>query len=216
MTAGTSDGVVQHHGAGLNGDSGIEGSGLRLPHRTALIIIDVQAGFQDPDWGARNNLQAEGRIADLLAAWRAMGWPVHHVHHASQSPEGKFRIGTPGHVAKPEAIPAVGEPIHVKRVNSAFMGTTLERDLRGGAIGSLVLVGLTTNHCVSTTARMSGNLGFRTIVVSDATAAFARAGLDGRMRPAEEVHSAALSDLQGEFATVMTTSHLEALLQAAA
>ncbi len=90
-------------------------------------------------------------------------------------------------------------------MNSAFIGTTLENDLRQHGIDTLVIVGLTTNHCVSTTVRMAGNLGFTTFVVSDATAAFNRAALDGSMRPAEQVHSGALSDLHGEFATVLDT-----------
>jgi len=93
-------------------------------------------------------------------------------------------------------------------VNSAFIGTSLERDLRRDGIDTLVIVGLTTNHCVSTTARMAGNLGFTTFVVSDATAAFDRAALDGSMRPAEAVHSGALSDLHGEFATVVETTEI--------
>jgi nicotinamidase-related amidase len=93
-------------------------------------------------------------------------------------------------------------------VNSAFIGTNLENDLRKDDIGTLIVVGLTTNHCVSTTARMAGNLGFTTYVVSDATAAFARAALDGTLRPAETVHAAALSDLHEEFATVVDTAEV--------
>ena len=112
----------------------------------------------------------------------------------------------PGNAPKPEAEPRHGETIHRKTVNAAFIGTALEADLREIGIGALVIVGLTTNHCVSTTARMAGNLGFDTYVVSDATAAFDRAGLDGRVRPAAEVHASALSDLDGEFAAVIDTA----------
>ena len=55
---------------------------------------------------------------------------------------------------------------------------------------------------------MAGNLGFRTFVVSDATASFARPALDGTMRSAEAVHSAAPSDLHEEFATVVETAEV--------
>jgi nicotinamidase-related amidase len=101
-----------------------------------------------------------------------------------------------------------GEPVYRKHVNSAFIGTSLERDLRQDGIDTLVIVGLTTNHCVSTSARMAGNLGFKTYVVSDATAAFARPALDGSLRPAQAVHWAALSDLHQEFATVADTQEV--------
>lgn len=93
-------------------------------------------------------------------------------------------------------------------VNSGFIGTDLEARLRAAGIATVVIVGLTTNHCVSTTTRMAGNLGFAAHVVSDATATFARPALDGRLRPAEEVHLAALSDLKGEFAEVVVTDEV--------
>ena len=105
-------------------------------------------------------------------------------------------------------MPSDREIIYRKWVNSAFIGTTLEADMRQRGIRSLVIVGLTTNHCISTTARMAGNLDFMTYVVSDATAAFSRSGVDGRWRPAEEVHHAALDDLHQEFAEVVDTDTL--------
>ena len=176
-----------------------------LSKTAALVVIDVQLGFNDPDWGSRNNPEAEANIARLIAAWRGSHRPIHHVHHASQSPKGKFRKGSDGHAPKPEGQPLKGERVHVKTVNSGFIGTGLEQALREAGSASLVIVGLTTNHCVSTTARMAGNLGFDTYVVEDATAAFEGRALDGRVRPAEEVHSGALSDLSGEFAAIATT-----------
>ena len=175
---------------------------------TALILIDVQQGFLDAHWGERNNPEAEQNVAALLGVWRTNGLPVVHVHHDSSSPQGSFRPGTRGHDPRPEAMPIGGEPVYRKSVNSAFIGTTLEADLRDRGIDTLVICGLTTNHCVSTTARMAGNFGFETIVVSDATATFARMTMSGRMRPAAEVHEAALSDLNEEFATISTTQEV--------
>ncbi len=176
-----------------------------LPTNATLLVIDVQQGFLDPSWGPRNNPGAEANIARLIAAWRSEGRPVRHVHHSSRSPAGTFFLGTPGYEPKPEATPAPGEPVHVKGVNSAFIGTTLEQDLRDAGVDTLVVIGLTTNHCVSTTVRMAGNLGFAVYLVEDATATFDRAGLDGTIRPAAEVHAAALSDLSEEFATIVST-----------
>ena len=179
-----------------------------FPRTAALLVIDVQMGFDAPAWGPRNNPGAEANIATLIAAWRKAGALVVHVHHISAHPSGHFRWGTPGRTPKPEAQPLPSDRVYAKRVNSAFIGTSLERDLRAIGIGTLAIVGLTTNHCISTTARMAGNLGFETLVVADATAAFDRVGLGGAIRPAEEVHRSALSDLQDEFARIVDTQWL--------
>jgi nicotinamidase-related amidase len=172
----------------------------------ALLVIDVQKGFEHPSWGPRNNPDAEAQIGKLLAAWRASGWPVIHVYHDSADPAGCFVPGSRGHPAMDFIQARPEESVYHKSVNSAFIGTSLEEDLNKDQVNTLVIVGLTTNHCVSTTARMAGNLGFKTFVVSDATATFDRAALDGTVRPADEVHAAALSDLNVEFAEVISTA----------
>jgi nicotinamidase-related amidase len=181
---------------------------MNLPQSAALIVIDVQQAFRDPRWGERNNPEAESNVARLLAAWRSTGRPVRHVVHDSIEPNSLLRPESPGNAVQAAAAPKPAEPVYRKHVNSGFIGTNLERDLRQDGIDTLVIVGLTTNHCVSTTARMAGNLGFTTFVVSDATASFARPALDGTIRPAEAVHAAALSDLHGEFATVAETADI--------
>ena len=168
----------------------------------ALLLIDVQQGFDDPRWGARNNPSAEKRIADLLAAWRATDRPVIHVQHLSLEPQSPLRADAPGHAFKVEALPMVGEPVFRKHVNSAFIGTDLEVHLRANGIEALVIVGLTTDHCVSTTTRMAGNLGFTVTVVEDATATFERQGPDGDLYSADLVHRVSLASLHREFATI--------------
>ena len=174
----------------------------------ALLVIDVQQGFDDPSWGRRNNPALERRIAELLEAWRASGRPILHARHMSTLPASPLRPGQRGNEFKAETAPRPGEAVVEKSVNSCFIGTSLDEELRGAGIRGLVLAGLTTNHCVSTTARMAGNLGYSVWVVSDATATFDRRGPDRVLYPAELVHSVALSDLHGEFATVIDTRTL--------
>ncbi len=182
-------------------------------HATTLLLIDLQLGFDDPRWGRRNNPILEQRAGALLRAWRPFGRPVVHVRHMSIDPTSPLRPGQPGNDFKPETAPKEGEAVIEKRVNSAFIGTSLEADLRSAGCSGLVIMGLTTNHCVSTTARMAGNLGFATWVVSDATAAFDRVGPDGVRHRAEDVHAMALSDLHGEFATVVDSDAVIDALQ---
>jgi nicotinamidase-related amidase len=181
---------------------------LAIDAKAALLVIDVQQGFDDPYWGRRNNPAAEARVAALLAAWRAGHRPVLHARHMSTLPASPLRPGQRGNDFKAVAAPRPGEPVIEKRVNSCFIGSSLDEDLRRSGIGSLVLAGLTTNHCVSTTARMAGNLGYAVWVVSDATATFDRKGPDEVLYPAELVHAMALSDLHGEFASVVDTETL--------
>lgn len=172
----------------------------------ALLLIDVQQGMDEPRLGERNNPQAEQNIARLLKTWRAAGRPVIHVQHLSRNLHSPLRPDLPGVNFKPEAQPHEGEPVVQKQVNSAFINTPLESMLRERDIDTLVIVGLTTNHCVSTTVRMAGNLGFTAYVVADATATFERAGHDGRHYDAQTVHEVALANLHGEFATVVETA----------
>jgi len=180
---------------------------------TTLLVVDLQLGFDEPRWGRRNNPSLEQRASALLRAWRAAGRPIVHVRHMSTEPSSPLRPGQPGNAFKPETAPVAGEAVIEKRVNSAFIGTSLETDLRRAGCGGLVIAGLTTNHCVSTTARMAGNLGFSTWVVSDATATFDRVGPDGVRHPAEQIHAIALADLHGEFATVVDTEAVIAALR---
>lgn len=179
----------------------------------ALVVIDVQQGLDDPQWGERNNPDAERRMVELLAAWRQKRWPVIHVQHMSTSAGSPLRPELPGNALKPEVTPHAGEPLFRKNVNSAFIGTDLEAHLRGRGIDSLVIVGLTTDHCISTSARMAANLGFQTVVVDDATATFERTGPDGSRYTAEQMHRLALASLHGEFAEVLPASEVLARLR---
>ena len=184
------------------------------PSKTALVVIDVQRAFDQ--WEAagkrRNNPGAVARIADLLAAFREHGAPIFHIRHQGTRPASSFLPDGSGYPVKDEAREQDGEPVIVKRVNSAFIGTDLESRLRDAGITTLVICGATTNHCVETSTRMAGNLGFDTRLVRDATWTFDRIGPDGDAHSAEAIHAMTLSNLNGEFARIVTASEVMAAL----
>jgi nicotinamidase-related amidase len=186
----------------------LTGGIVNLPPNAALILIDVQQGFDDPRWGPRNNPDAERHMAGLLTQWRRSGRPVVHVQHLSREPDSPLRPDRDGSAFKPETAPRGHEPVFRKHVNSAFIGTGLESYLQAQGIQDLVLVGLTTDHCVSTSARMAANLGFAVTVVADATATFDRVSYDGARFEAEQMHCLALASLHSEFATIRRSEEI--------
>lgn len=184
-----------------------------LSYNAVLLLIDVQTGFDDPCWGIRNNPEAEANMARLLAAWRTTNRPVIHVQHLSRNPNSPLHPNQAGCAIKDIVRPALGEPIITKHLNSAFIGTDLEERLRKHGDQTLVVVGLTTDHCVSTTARMAANLGFDPYIIGDATATFGKHGYKGESFSADAVHAINLASLQDEFAKIMDTSMMLKRLQ---
>ncbi len=179
-----------------------------LSPNAALILVDIQTGFDDPKWGPRNNPDAEINAGRLLRAWRSSGRPVYHIRHASRLENSPLNPAREGFRFKSIVQPQPGEPVLTKDVNSGFIGTNLESELRSRGVSQVVVVGLTTPHCISTTTRMAGNLGFETYLVSDATAAFALTGPDGVCHDAETIHRVSLATLHEEFAEILTTKEL--------
>jgi hypothetical protein len=103
---------------------------ITLSDQSALIVIDVQRGLDDPSWGPRDNPECEANIGKLLAAWRAREWPVVFVRHDSRQPGSPLAPDQPGNAFKPIVT---GQPdlLVVKSVNSAFYGEpSLESWLR--------------------------------------------------------------------------------------
>jgi nicotinamidase-related amidase len=173
-----------------------------------LLIVDVQKGLDAPALGQRNNPGAESHMAMLLATWRDRTWPIIHIRHCSVEPQSPLRPELPGNAYKDEVRPQPGEIEFTKTTNSAFIGTHLEGYLREQGIDSLVVVGLTTDHCVSTTVRMAANLGFIVALVADATATFERWGYDGTHYAADTMHSINLASLHQEFCTICSTQQV--------
>jgi nicotinamidase-related amidase len=179
--------------------------------RPALILVDIQKGFDNIEYwgGQRNNPDAEENAGELLRLWRKHHLPIFHIKHCSSNPDSLLNEANEGNDFKDLVKPISIEPIIKKNVNSAFIGTDLKEQLDNLTITKLVIVGLTTDHCISTTTRMASNLGFDTFLVSDATATFNRKGMEGQNYPAEFIHETALASLNDEFARIVNTEFLK-------
>ncbi|MCO5948346.1 cysteine hydrolase family protein [Mucilaginibacter flavidus] len=179
--------------------------------RPALILVDIQQAFDDIEYwgGQRNNPDAVLRASELLQLWREHGLPLFHIQHCSSTLTSPLHETNPGNRFNEMVTPAEGEPVIQKNVNSAFIGTDLKARLDDAKITTLVIVGLTTDHCVSTTTRMAGNLGYKTFLVADATATFNKKGINGQNYSAELIHETALASLNDEFATVVSSDFIK-------
>ncbi|WP_182086021.1 cysteine hydrolase family protein [Aureimonas sp. ME7] len=183
----------------------------------ALVVVDAQRAFRL--WEAagkrRNNPDALDRIADLLALFRRTGQPIFHIRHENRSPGSSFHPDAEGYVVEEAAHEQGDEPVIVKGVNSSFIGTDLEARLRAAGIRRVAICGATTNHCVETTTRMAGNLGFDAVLVEDACWCFDLDGPDGRRHSAEDVQAMTLANLSGEFADIATAETMRVQLGSA-
>lgn len=176
--------------------------------QAALLLIDFQKGFDHPTYwgGKRNNPQAEQQAARILQAWRASGRAVFHAQHHSLNPNSLLAPGQPGHALVDALVPVGTEHCYAKTVNSAFIGTSLHHDLQEQGIQTLLVAGLTTDHCVSTSVRMAANFGYRVYLLTDACATFPKQDDRGLWLDADTLHHAQLASLNDEFATLLTTS----------
>ncbi len=180
-----------------------------VPEASALLVIDVQAGFDDPVWGRRNNPDCEANVESLVRAWRARGQSVVFVRHDSaEGPGSPLSPGQPGNAFK-SAVHGVPDVLITKQVHSAFYGRpNLDDWLRDRKIEVVVVCGIATDHCCETTARMASDLGYQTYFALDATYAFDRLGPDGETVTADEICRATAASLHDEFASVVSTAQL--------
>ena len=176
----------------------------------ALLLVDIQKAFLEKDYPGliRNNENAEFICGKILKKWRTLDLPIIHVRHSSTNPESKLHKSRPGFEFNDYVTPLETEMVLTKEVNSAFIGTNLENILIKSHIDTLVIVGMTTNHCISTTVRMSGNLGFDTYLISDSTACYNTKGINGEIIDCNTIYNSALANLQEEFATVIDSKEL--------
>lgn len=184
---------------------------------TALLLIDVQKGVDVFEhWGGptgrRNNPDAEDNMRTLLTKWRKNCIKIAYTKHDSREEASPLKLSIPTGEMIEGFEPAKNDIVVEKDVNSGFVGTSLEIQLRRAGIDRLVVVGFFTNFCVETTIRMAGNMGFDTYLVHDCCATTNRIGLDGTDYDPETVHNLSVANMHGEFCTAITTKDALALI----
>jgi nicotinamidase-related amidase len=172
------------------------------------MLIDQQKGIDHPKLGERNNPSAETQMLKLLKVWRGMHWPICHIKHRSRDPESVFWPEQDGFEFKLDFRPQSGEYVVEKIVPCAFVNSSLEQQLDELGIGRVAIAGVATNNSVEATARTGGNLGLKVWVIEDACFTFAKKDYFGQQRTAAEVHAMSLANLDGEYATVLSTDRL--------
>ncbi|MEZ5175907.1 MAG: cysteine hydrolase family protein [Acidimicrobiia bacterium] len=176
---------------------------------TALVVIDVQKGFDDEGyWGPRNNTECETNIGLLIAAWRKQGWPIVFVRHGSAERSSPLAAGSPGFAFK-DVVSGEPDLLITKSVHSAFHGDEdLDAWLTEHGVAGVAICGIQTNMCCETTARIASDLGYDMIFVIDATHTFDIVTPTHKVYRAREIARYTAVTLEAGFGSVMHTADL--------
>jgi nicotinamidase-related amidase len=195
------------------------------PKRTAIVAIDLQHDIVGADGAFAELFHAEVKRTNLIpAAVRLLGearaggvkiaystgtfqpaYPelVPNIPLFSQVAQyGCLVDGTAGAAIIDAVAPHGDDVVLTHHRVSCFHGTELDVVLRGAGIDTVVLAGVATNMAVESTARACADLGYRTLVVSDACST-----------TSETAHNASLASM-AMLGEVVTTDELLATLRA--
>jgi nicotinamidase-related amidase len=190
---------------------------------TALLVIDMQNGFIDPQGSVARIGFPVGRLASaiapcraLLDAARAAGLPVAHTRYVYKPGltdggvmvdhmlpelrrESALVAGTWDAEIILELAPHSGEAIFDKNRPSALLNTGCEAWLTANAIERVIICGVTTSCCVETSVRDLSQRDFKVFIAADAVAEYD-----------EERHTVALRTLGLLFARTMESADIVA------
>jgi nicotinamidase-related amidase len=160
-----------------------------------LLVVDMQVGLDDPQYGERCNPSCEVNVQRLLSAWRNAHQPVLFTRHISLRPGSPLAQGSAGNSIKQGVSPLHGEAIFQKSVNSALKNPELLEAVKSFNPAAVVVVGMATDACVTATAREAKDLGYTTVVVGEACATFSRLSPAGQSYAAATVQEVSLAAL---------------------
>jgi nicotinamidase-related amidase len=172
----------------------------------AVIVVDLQNEYLStgklPLVGIDSALTNAARV---INGARSSGDTVVHVRHEFTDPATPFFApGTDGVQIHPTVAPAEGEPVVVKNYPNSFLKTELKQLLDDEGIEEVTIVGAMSHMCIDATTRAASDFGYKATVVHDACAT-RDLEFDGKVVPADQVHTALMSALAFAYAKVVTT-----------
>lgn len=201
--------------AGFHGRAG-------FGRRPALIVIDVNVGFTDPESPlvcdlesvveAIRRLLAEARRAAIPVAFTTVSYTEGDKRTAAAFIDKvpallTLEAGSRWVEIDPRIAPAEGEPVLNKLFASAFYGTALASFLAASGCDSLIVTGASTSGCVRATAVDALQHGYRVAVPREAV---------GDRNP--DAHAANLFDIDAKYGDVVSlddvVAHLEEIAAA--
>lgn len=183
---------------------------------TALILIDVQQEYFDPESALRipDGPAVLGRLESLLADARAHGLTVIHVRHTEAPGAEWFDPDGPRVGILEEVAPARGEPVIEKHLPGAFHGTGLDDLLTAAGAERVVVGGFMTHMCCDTTAREAAHRGYEVLFLSDGTATRDLDGPNGTTIGHEAVQAAILAAQADGLSTPADVASVQARIAA--
>ncbi|GAA3167781.1 MULTISPECIES: isochorismatase family cysteine hydrolase [Streptomyces] len=154
------------------------------PHRTALLLMDLQAGILGllPDPAELVQRAKQAREAATAAGIQVVyvrvafteedykGISEYNKTFAPAAAHHLFAEGSPETVIAPEVQPGPHDAIFTKTRTGAFSTTHLDAFLRERGIDTLVLAGVSTTGVILSTVRDAADRDYRVIVLSDVCA----------------------------------------------
>lgn len=152
--------------------------------RTAILVIDMQHDFIDPDapitcQGGRDIIP---RIQELLSYARSARIPIIYTKEAHRTTKVDFGReldygetlhcleGTRGIEIIPELSPHATDYVLLKRRYSGFFATDLDLLLKGLDVATVVITGVATDVCVRATAQDAMQHDYRVLVPHECVA----------------------------------------------
>jgi nicotinamidase-related amidase len=180
--------------------------------QTAVIVIDIQneyfPGGKMPIPDGMQALKNSKRIVEFA---HKNSMPVFFVQHLGDADGPLFAKGSRFAEFHKDLQPGKGDRVISKATPSSFVGTDLQKQLDSLGIKQLIVTGLMTHMCVSSTARDAVPLGYSVIIPEDATATRDLAAWDNTVVDHKVLQKSALAGVADVFAEIKTTDAVLAM-----